>query len=174
MLVLAKVLLSATCSLVVLLALAPVASAHEGEENVPAITDVQEAIAIIAEHPGVFPLPEVVDHAMDKVGDAQESSDTRGVDLGLVKQAETALQAGDMKHAEVLLEQSIGACPGTAVIDPDTAPRTPPPLASPCPSPPAHLLALSRSHVTGTEEPVLLAIGGLLIVIGLALVRRVR
>ncbi|HET7928106.1 MAG TPA: hypothetical protein VFM40_00990, partial [Actinomycetota bacterium] len=65
------------------------------------------------------------------------------------------------------------ACPGAPVIDPQDAPRTPPPLSSPCPSL-AHIQALDRSPVGGTEEPVLIAVGAVLIVAGLGLVRRIR
>jgi hypothetical protein len=153
--------------------LAPAAAAHEGEENVPAITDVQEGIAILAEHPGEFPAAEVTDHAMDKVGDALESEDTRGVLLDLVRQAQDALDAGRNDDALTLLERSIGACPGAPVIEPQDAPRTPPPLSSPCPSVP-HLQALDRSAVGGAEEPVLIAVGVVLILAGLGLARRIR
>jgi hypothetical protein len=148
-------------------------SAHEGEENVPAITDVQEAIAILAEHPGLFPTEEVTDHAMDKVGDALESNDTRGVSLDLVSQAKDALDAGKTDDALTLLERSIGACPGAPVIEPEYAPRTPPPLSSPCPSL-AHIQGLDRSPVAGAQEPVLIALGAVLILTGLGLVRRIR
>jgi hypothetical protein len=152
--------------------LASPAMAHEGEESVPAITDVQEAIAILAEHPGSFPVAEVAEHAMDKVGDALESNDTRGVLLDLVQQAKDALDAGRNDVALPLLERSIGACPGAPVIEPENA-RTPPPLSSPCPSV-AHLQALDRTPVGGAEEPVLLALGAVLILAGLALARRIR
>jgi hypothetical protein len=156
-----------------LVILAPTSAAHEGEENVPAITDVQEGIAILAEHPGEFPSAEVTDHAMDKVGDALESEDTRGVLLDLVRQAQDALDAGRNDDALTLLERSIGACPGAPVIEPQDAPRTPPPLSSPCPSL-AHLQALDRSPVGGAKEPVLLALGAVLILAGLGLARRIR
>lgn len=157
------------------LALGPtsVALAHEGEEDVPAITNVQEAIAILAEHPGVFPPAEVAEHAMDKVGDALESNDTRGVLLDLVTQAQDALDAGEPGDALTLLERSIGACPGAPVIEPQDAPRTPPPLSSPCPSL-AHIQALNRSPIGGTAEPVLIAVGAILILGGLGLARRIR
>jgi len=157
------------------LALGPTtaAFAHEGEEDVPAITDVQEAIAILAEHPGLFPPEEVTDHAMDKVGDALESSDTRGVLLDLVAEAKDALDAGKTDDALALLERSIGACPGAPVIEPRDAPRTPPPLSSPCPSV-AHLQGLDRSPVGGAAEPVLIGVGAVLILAGLGLVRRIR
>src|SRR6266508_3337841 len=126
------------------LVLATPALAHEEEEAVPAITDVQEAIAIIAEHPGSFPVAEVAEHAMDKVGDALESNHTRGVLLDLVQQAKDGLDAGRNEDALILLERASGACPGPPVIEPENAPRTPPPLSSPCPSV-AHLQALDRT-----------------------------
>jgi hypothetical protein len=154
--------------------LASPAMAHEGEQSVPAITDVQEAIAILAEHPGSFPVAEVAAHATDKVKDALESNDTRGVLLDMVQQAKDALDAGRIDDALTLLERSIAVCPGAPVIEPQNAPRTPPPLTSPCPSPAAHLLPLDRSPVGGTEEPVLLAVGAVLILAGLGLARRIR
>jgi len=154
--------------------LASPALAHEEEKGVPAITDVQEAIAILAEHIGSFPLAEVLDHAMDKVHDATESNDTRGVRIDLVKQADTALEAGRTAEALTLLERSIGVCPGAPVIEPENAPRTPPPLSSPCPSPASHLLALNRSPVGGAKEPVLIAVGAVLILAGLGLAWRIR
>ncbi len=154
--------------------LASPAVAHEGEESVPAITDVQEGIAILAEHRSSFPPAEVVEHASDKVNDALESNDTNGVRLDLVAQAKDALDAGLMDEALVLLERSIGACPGAPVIEPENAPRTPPPLTSPCPSPAAHLLPLDRTPVGGAKEPVLLAVGAVLILAGLGLTRRIR
>ena len=156
-----------------LVVLAPTAAAHEGEESVPAITDVQEGIAILAEHPGEFPAAEVTDHAIDKVGDALESEDARGVALDLVQQAQDALDAGRNDDALTLLERSIGACPGAPVIEPQDAPRRPPPLSSPCPSV-AHLQALDRSPIGGAKEPVLLVAGAVLILAGLGLARRIR
>jgi len=159
---------------VLFFALAPAAFAHEEEKGVPAVTDVQEAIAIIAGHQGSFPEAEVIDLALDKVMDALESDHTEGVDLDLVRQAKPAVENGDLDTALVLLERSIGACPGAPVINPNTAPRTPPALASPCPSPAAHLRGLSSSPVHGAQEPVFLAVAGVLILAGLVLVRRIR
>jgi hypothetical protein len=149
------------------------AMAHEGEESVPAITNVQEGIAILAEHQASFPPTEVIDHAMDKVGDALESEDTTGVLLDLVQQAKDALDAENLDEALTLLERSIGACPGAPVIEPENAPRTPPPLSSPCPSV-AHIQPLDRSPIGGIKEPVLIAAGAVLILAGLGLVRRIR
>lgn len=160
--------------IVVTVALAQPALAHEGEEGVPAVTDVQQAIAILATHPSFSSQASVLEHATDKVKDALESNDARGVRLDLVTQAQAALQSGQLDQALTLLEQSIGACPGAPVIDPANAPRTPPPLSSPCPSPAAHLLALPRSPIGGTKEPVLIAVGAVLILAGLGLARRIR
>ncbi len=153
---------------------APPALAHEGEQGTPAVTDVQEAIAILATHQGSFPQAEVVDQALDKVKDSQTADNTRGVDLGLVRQAQSSLAAERLDEALTLLERSVGACPGAPVIDPDSAPRTPPSLASPCPSPAASLLALSSSPVHGAQEATFLVLGGMLIFGGLALARRIR
>ena len=154
-------------------ALAAPALAHEGEESVPAITNVQEAIAIRAEHVGSFPPAEVAEHAMDKVGDALESEDSRGVQLALVQQAKDALEAGRNDDALTLLERSIGACPGAPVIEPQDASRTPPPLSLPCPSV-AHIQTLDGSPVGGVQEPVLITIGAVLVLAGLGLARRIR
>jgi hypothetical protein len=159
-------LLIALLGLTLLLAIP--AYAHEGEASVPAITDVQEAVAILASQ------PELMDNAMDKVGDALESSDTRGVRLDLVRQAQAALDANQIDQALTLLERSIGACPGAPVLEPQNAPRTPPPLSSPCPSPASHLLALDRSPLGGAKEPALIAVGAVLILGGLGLARRIR
>jgi hypothetical protein len=155
------------------LTIAPAASAHEGEENVPAFTDVQEGIAILASHPGSFPEAEVMDHAMDKVHDALESNDTNGVDTALVKQASAALDRNDMLGALVLLERSIGACPGAPVLEPKEPPHTPEPLSSPCPNP-QHLQGLARSAVGGTQEAIFLVLAGVMLVAGLVLVRKIR
>ena len=169
---LAIVMIAATLTSGVWLAFAPSASAHKGEEGVPAVTDVQEAIAILATHPSIFPTSDVVDHAMDKVKDAQEAKDPRGVDLDLVAKAQTALEAERFEEALTLLERSVGACPGAPVIDPATAPRTPPKLSAPCVTA-AHLQALARSPVGGTEKPVLLGVAGVLVLGGILLHRRV-
>jgi len=149
-------------------ALAIPAFAHAGEANVPAFTDVQEAIAILATQ------PELMGRAMDKVHDATDSSNVSGVRIDLVKQANTALKAGQAAQALNLLERSVGVCPGAPVIEPENAPRTPPPLSSPCPSTAPHMLALARSPLGGAQEPILIAVGALLIVVGLGLARRIR
>jgi hypothetical protein len=166
-LVTAKAVSLAVLSALALIGLSPAAHAHEEEKGVPAVTDVQEAIAILSSQ------PDLMDNALDKVKDAQESDVTRGVNLALVKEAQVALEGERLDQALTLLERSIGACPGAPVIEPESAPRTPPPLASPCPSVP-HLLALSRSRVGGAQAAVFLAIGGLVILAGLAVAKRIR
>jgi len=151
----------------ILLGAAPAASAHMGEENVPAFTDIQEGIAILAGQ------PDLMDNAMDKVHDALDSNDQNGVDVALVRQAYAALRRGDGANALLLLEQSVGACPGAPVLNPQPPPRSPEPLTSPCPHP-QHLQGLSRSAVGGGQETVFLVLAGVMIVVGLMLARRIR
>jgi hypothetical protein len=141
------------------------ALAHEGEEDVPARTQVQRADAILRTQ------PEQVDLAVDRINDALEAEDHEGVDLDRVKQAKAALEAGDMQQTELLLEQALGACPGQPVISP-TGVRAPLPT-KPCPTP-AHELALGRVPVHGTARPVLLGIGGVLALGGLVMAWRIR
>jgi hypothetical protein len=146
-------------------AFAAPASAHEGEEKVPARTQVQVADAILRTQ------PEQMDLAADRINDALEAEDHEGVDLGRVKQAQAAFQAGDMAKTELLLEQALGACPGQPVVNPAGVraklPRTP------CPTP-AHELALGRVPPHGTAKPVLLTIGAVLALGGLVLAWRIR
>jgi len=56
-------------------ALATPAAAHEGEESVPALTQVQVAVAILRTQ------PELVDLAADRINDATEAEDKDGVDI---------------------------------------------------------------------------------------------
>jgi hypothetical protein len=146
-------------------ALAAPASAHEGEEKVPARTQVAVADAILRTQ------PEQIELAADRINDALEAEDHEGVDLGRVKQAKAALEAGDMPRTELLLEQALGACPGEPVVNP-TGVRAKLPQA-PCPTP-AHELALGRVPVHGTTKPVLITIGAVLALGGLALSWRIR
>jgi len=149
---------------IALLATAPAALAHEGEENIKAFTDVQEAIALLAAHPNAL------DIVMDKVHDALESEDQSGVNPRLLRQADRALEAGDTQRGEILLEQSIGVCPGQPVVEPADIPRTPLPLDSPCPNVP-HIEGIGSKPIGGVAEPVLLAAAGVVLVGGLALLR---
>src|SRR6266536_5103333 len=114
-------------------ALAAPALAHEGEEEVPARTQVAVADAILRTQ------PEQVELAADRINDALEAEDHEGVDLDRVKQAKEAFEAGDTAKTELLLEQALGACPGQPVVNP-TGVRAKLPQ-TPCPTP-AHELAL--------------------------------
>jgi hypothetical protein len=146
-------------------ALAGAALAHEGEEQVPARTQVAVADAILRTQ------PEQLELAADRINDALEAEDHEGVDLDRVKQAKDALAAGDMTKTELLLEQALGACPGQPVTSP-TGVRAKLPQ-TPCPTP-AHELALGRVPVHGTTKPVLLGVGAVLALGGLALSWRIR
>src|SRR6266545_1883776 len=102
---------------------------------------------------------------------ALDAEDHEGVDLDRVKQAKEALATGDMLKTQLLLEQALGACPGQPVTSP-TGVRTKLPQ-TPCPTP-AHELALGRVPLHGTTKPVLLTIGAVLALGGLALSWRIR
>jgi len=146
-------------------ALATPAAAHEGEESVPALTQVQVAVAILRTQ------PEQVDLAADRINDATEAEDKDGVDIDRVEQAKIALEAGDMAKTELLLEQALGACPGQPVTNPAGVRAKLP--QTPCPTP-AHELALGRVPLHGAAKPTLLAIGAVLTLGGLVLTRRIR
>lgn len=146
-------------------ALAAPASAHEGEEKVPARTQVQVAVALITTQ------PEQMDLAADRINDAIEAEDQGGVDVGRVKQAQAAFRAGDVSRTELLLEQALGACPGEPVVNPAGVRAKLP--QTPCPTP-AHELALGRVPVHGTAKPVLLAVGAVLALGGLVMAWRIR
>jgi len=146
-------------------ALATPAAAHEGEESVPALTQVQVAVAILRTQ------PEQVDLAADRINDATEAEDKDGVDIDRVEQAKTALEAGDMAKTELLLEQALGACPGQPVTNPAGVRAKLP--QTPCPTP-AHELALGRVPLHGAAKPTLLALGAVLTLGGLVLTRRIR
>jgi hypothetical protein len=146
-------------------ALAAPASAHEGEEKVPARTQVQVAVALITTQ------PEQMDLAADRINDAIEAEDQSGVDIDRVKQAQAAFRAGDVPRTELLLEQALGACPGEPVVNPAGVRAKLP--QTPCPTP-AHELALGRVRPQGTALPVLLSVGAVLALGGMVLARRIR
>lgn len=149
---------------VVALVAAP-ALAHEGEEDVPARTQVQTAVAILRTQ------PEQLDLAADRINDATEAKDNDGVDIDRVEQAKKTLEAGDMVRTELLLEQALGGCPGEPIANPTKIRATLP--QKPCPTP-AHELALGRVPIAGAPKPALVAIGAVLVVGGLVLVRSIR
>src|SRR6266508_4126507 len=121
------------------------ASAHEGEEEVPARTQVAVADALLRTQ------PEQMDLAADRIKDT--------------------LDAGDTAKTELLLEQALGACPGQPVVNP-TGVRAKLPQ-TPCPTP-AHELALGRVPLHGTARPVLLTVGAVLALGGLVMAWRIR
>ena len=146
------------------MALAAPALGHEGEKGT-ARDLVQIAVAVIRTQ------PEQMDVAADKINDALEADDKDGVDLDRVKQAQAALQAGDMPTTELLLEQALGACPGQPVTNPGGVRAKLP--QTPCPTP-AHELALGRVRPQGATRDALLGIGAVLVLGGLVVSRRVR
>lgn len=145
------------------------ARAHEGEEDVPAKEFVDEAIALIATQ------PEQMDAIEDEIADALESEDLKGVDVELLEQAQAAFEDGDMDATLLLLERSVGARPGEAVIDPNAGVGTPAP-----PPPPSlesantHLRAIAGVEPPGADTWVLLALAGAFAVAGAVVVRRFR
>jgi hypothetical protein len=87
------------------------ASAHEGEEGVAAVDDVRQAIAVIVNK------PDDMETIEDKIGDALASENTEGVDVALVKEAQEALEGGDMGKVRDLLQRAVGARPDLAGSD---------------------------------------------------------
>ena len=141
---------------------------HEGEEDIPAKTLVEKAIAIIATQ------PEQMDAIEDKIADAIEAEDVDGVDVDLLEQAEAAFEDGDMDATLLLLERSVGAHPGAVVIDPNGGVRTPAPPPPPLQSPNTHLRAITAAGLPGADGAILLALAGVLAVAGAVIVRRFR
>lgn len=163
-----------TLVLATALALAPIqaASAHEGEER-PAKTLIEQAIALIRGQ------PDQLEAIEDKIHDALEAEDTRGVDLELVERADEALEAGDLHEAQDLLESSIGAAPHEVVESPNPEPGEPAPEpeeeeAAAEPSPVLHETALEGSDQDLSGGPVLFAAALVLGLVGLVIVRRAR
>ncbi len=122
--------------------------AHGDEANVPAKTLIQEAIDIIQTQ------PEQMGAIADKLNDAIDSSDSAGVDIGAVRQAQTALTSGDIGQTELLLERSLGNS-GT-------------------PSPNPVLRAFDASPIGGGEGIALVGLAFLVAAGGVLLLRRSR
>jgi hypothetical protein len=81
----------------------PTASAHEGGREAEGYVMVQQAIAYLND----MPEPEASMHAKERVAAALAASDQEGVHVETLKQAQTALQAGDTGRAGTLLQDSI-------------------------------------------------------------------
>lgn len=147
------------------------ALAHEGEEEVPAKTLVEQAIALLRRQ------PDQVEAIRDKILDALGAEDTAGVDLSLVREASKAFESGRIHEAWDLLEEAIGAAPHRVVATPNPEPGIPaPPAPSPEPSSVLHERAL-EGGVRGPEGlagPVLLGLAVALGALGVVVVRRVR
>jgi len=88
------------------------AQAHAAEKTIKATNLVKQGIAFIVNE------PDHPDSALDKMKDALDSTDTSGVFLDYVKQAQVAEKAGDIHKARALLEASIGAKPHISGVDP--------------------------------------------------------
>ncbi len=144
------------------------ATAHE--EEFPAKQLVEQAIALIRTQPEQR---EVIE---DKLHDATESEDTKGVDLDLVREAHEAFEAGRLHEAQDLLEESIGAAPHEVVVEPNEAPGSPAPSPVPQASPVLHERELggAEQRPEGGAFPVLLGLSGLLALAGLVVAWRVR
>ncbi len=144
------------------------AFAHEGEENVPAVTSVQQAIALLRGQ------PDQTDAIQDKITDALDSTDQDGVDVAFVRLADEAFQQGLLHEAWDLLELSVGAAPHSVVVNPNDGPRTPAPQVPGAePSPVLHERALSGSAQSSDGAPFLLAFAAALAAAGFVIVRRV-
>ncbi len=154
--------------LVVLLP-AMAARAHEDEEEVPARTLVQQAIVLIRSQ------PEQVEAIEDKIHDALEATDTEGVDLALLEQADRAFEAGELHEAQDLLERSIGAAPHQVVASPNPEPGLPTsPAPAEEPSPVLHERGLEGGDQDLSGGPFLLGAAVLLAGLGVLIVARVR
>jgi hypothetical protein len=79
------------------------ALAHGDEGMVPARDSVLQAIAYLVN------TPDDMDMITDKIKDAQESTDQKGVDVSQLDGAMSAVEAGKMTDARVRLEQAVGA-----------------------------------------------------------------
>ena len=99
-------------ALTLVLSIAQPAAAHEGDEGTESFLFVRQAIALIVN------TPDAHEAIADKINDAIEAPDTHGVDVGLVEEAQVALEAEDIHGTRSLLEQSIGAQPHLGSVDP--------------------------------------------------------
>jgi hypothetical protein len=162
--VVSRLLLVCVAAFVVAL---PVESAFaHGDEEGTARELVLTAIAIMQTQPGEHTAIE------DKIHDATDSTETAGVDLGLVRQADRAFEAGDLQRTQVLLQQAVSACPGPPILNIPAAPRFPGGTAL-CPAS-ASLRALNRSAVGGGEGVLLGIAAVVLIGLGATLAVRIR
>ncbi len=160
-----RLMLVAALSALAVVMPASAALAHGGEEGT-ARELVLTAIAIIQTQPGERAAVE------DKIHDATDSKETAGVDLGVVRRADSAFESGNLRRTQVLLQQSVRACPGPPILNIASAPRFPGGAAL-CPAS-TSLTDLASSRIGGTEG-ALLALGAVaLIASGAVLAVRIR
>lgn len=149
---LAVVVLAAIAAWMLLPSSPALADGGEGED-LTASQLVERAIEIVRGQ------PELTAEAGQMISEAIADDETSGVDIDLVRQAQTALEAGDLSKTELLLEQAVetGSAPLTS----------PPPI-------PAHIRAIDRSPVGGAQGVVLVAAALVVAAAGTTLVRRFR
>jgi hypothetical protein len=92
----------AVVGILALFIVAPPASAHGGDETQEGYLLVQQALGYLANEPETG-----VDLAMEKVDAVLAAADQEGVDIAAVKQAKTAIEAGQVDQARQLLQGSI-------------------------------------------------------------------
>ncbi len=143
-------------------------SAHE--EKFPARRLIEQAIALLRTQPDQL---EVIE---DKIHDATESKDKKGVDLDLLGEADEAFEAGRLHVAQDLLEESIGAAPHRVVEEPNEVPGSPAPSPTPEASPVLHERELGGAdqRPEGGYLFVIVVLAGLSLMGGLVVVWKVR
>lgn len=108
---------TATALTALLLPAVPAWAHGEGETKVGYVL-VQQAVGHLAHDAGHVGM----DQAMEKINDALETDEQQGVDIALVQQAKTALEAEDIPAARALLERSIAEA--VAALPPATGVQT--------------------------------------------------
>ena len=138
--------------------------AHGNETNIPAKDSLATAMSLLQVQ------PDMTEMITDKIKDGLDSSDTSGVDLVLVAQAQKSFEAGKSADTLALLEQATGLTPAEALAmqTEDTTRPSSVPLTD----------QLATEGSVGRPSPaatVILGIGAVLaIALGVVLVRRTR
>ena len=101
-----------TSALLIVTVVARPALAHGGDESRRGSDLVLQAIALIVNEPDNR---EMID---DKITDALDAANAKGVDLALVQQAQKALATRQLHRARALLERAIGARPHRGSAEP--------------------------------------------------------
>lgn len=98
--------------------LAQPASADEGDASTEGYVIVQQALSYLVNDTG----PDAAAQALMKVDEALAAEDQEGVDVDQVRQAKSALEAGQFDEGRTLLQGSIAAA--LSVLGPATAEET--------------------------------------------------